>query len=249
MTGTDLISLVIEKWLSFGQTVTVSNAAWRALVLHYIQKRVTRMWLAFNWTWTYQEADVTVGSVDGEITVIPPDYHACSKDGQLYTVTSAPYNLQWKPPLQLMQMLRRGTASTRRGRPIFYGEILSTIDVDGNYTGGKRLFAFPRPVTDTDLRMIYKTVPPTIADFEDDSPATFSQLAAIPSEYHETILVDGVICDLMDKAGDARSAQYEAKFIKGMAEAWADESQGQNTARRWGARYGGSQVYPWRTWL
>lgn len=233
-TTSELIDKFINVWISFGQQITVSTSKFRELTLHFAQRRGTRMWLAYQWPWTYQEADVTVQAVDGEIVTIPADYHSLAKEGQFYTENSAPYNLRWRTPIQLFAMLRRGTTLARRQKPLFYTELLSTLDDDGNYIGGRRLFAAPRPTNDTALRMMYKTIPPTLVD----STEAESNLGAFPPEYRETILIDGMISDWWDKQGDGRSAQYEAKFIRGMAEGWESESQGQNEMRRWGARYG-----------
>lgn len=65
-----------------------------------------------------------------------------------------------------------------------------------------------------------------------------SNLSAIPDEYHETILYYKAVSFMMDKQGDGRSAVYEAKYIRALEEAWADEQQGQNQKKRWGNRYG-----------
>lgn len=232
-TTSELIETFIGIWMSLGQSITVGTSNFRTMTLHFAQRRGMRMWIAYQWPWTYQEADVTHQAVDGEIVTIPPDYHSLSKEGQFYTENGAPYNLRWRTPIQLFAMLRRGSTLNRRGLPLFYTELLSTLDEDGNYIGGRRLFAAPRPSTDTALRLIYKTIPPTLVDDTDGS-----QLEAFPPEYRDTILIDGMIADWMDKQGDGRSAEYEAKFIRGMAEGWESESQGQNSVRRWGARYG-----------
>jgi hypothetical protein len=253
MTGQEAVTWLMEKWESFGSPITVNNAAWRALCLAYIQRSGSRMWMGTStgaahpeWSWTYNRADITADST-GEITDMPPDYHALSKNGAIYPINGNKQTsrLRWIPPLQMIRQLRLGaTGGASASIPCEYSEMLNNINVDGQFPGGKRIFVWRPPSSGTvPLEMVYKTKPPTFADIDDSDPTAMSNLAAIPDEYHETILVDGAIAELMVKAGDGRAPIYEAKFLRGIAEAWAEENQGQNEKRRWGARYGHGRQY------
>jgi len=250
MTGDIAITWLMEKWESFGQPITVNNAAWRALCLAFIQRSGSRMWMGTStgaahpeWSWTYNQADITSDSaINGEINDMPTDYHAIGKNGAIYPVNGNKQQsrLAWLPPLEMARRLRLGaTGQDQSSEPCQYSEMMSNVDTGGVFIGGKRIFVWRPPKTGTvPLHMIYKQKPPIFVD-----STTESNLEAIPDEYHETILMDGAIAALMDKAGDGRSAQYEAKFLRGIAEAWAEENQGQNEKRRWGARYGHGRLY------
>jgi hypothetical protein len=247
LSGTDLIDLLIERWLSFGNQITVDNAAWRALCLHFIQKRVTRMWLLHDWGWTYSEYDTVVRSAAGstpeprsagEIEPFPPDYHSMTRSGIILPLTHSLPPLIWKDKLEYLRFARRGTDNVRRKNPEFYTEIFSLYDTNGNFIPDRRIMTWPIPLTDFAVRLSYKVKPPLVADMDDSDDDHQSNLSGIPEEYHDTILVDGPISDLMDKQGDGRSAVYEGKYLKGIEEAWEDENQGQNQGRKWGQRYG-----------
>jgi hypothetical protein len=237
LNGQAFITLTIEKWLALGISPSASRDELREWVLHCIQRRVNHAWLQ-PWPWTYQEANVAVNTDNSEVG-LPSDYNALSKDGHV-ALEGGGDQLEWMPPSQLSKILRLNTSPliVAAGTPTHYTEFLSTINDDGRYTGGRRMLVYPKPTVATNVILYYKTKAPTITDAIDTTPASVSNMECIPSEYQESWFMDGVVSDLLDKQGDARAASYEARFLKGMAEAQSSENQGQNSPRRWGRRWG-----------
>jgi len=238
LNGEDYITLVINKYLSLGSTVSANRTEMRAWVLHCIQRRVNHAWLQ-PWPWTYQEAAELAIDTDTSEVPLPTDYNSLSKDGHV-SLESGGGQLEWMPPSQLSKILRINTdpVAVATGTPTHYTEFLSTINGDGRYTGGRRMLVYPKPTVATNVILYYKTKAPTITDADDATPASVSNMECVPSEYQESWFMDGVLADVYDKMGDARAASYEARYVKGMAEAQSNENQGQNSPRRWGRRWG-----------
>jgi hypothetical protein len=106
-------------------------------------------------------------------------------------------------------------------------------DGNGSYGVGQQLIeVHNKPSASLSIHLVYDRKPYGVADTDTDSG-----LELIPTEYHEDVLLWGAIAALMFGEGDARSEMAEAKFARGIQQAWADQAP-VNQARIMWPRFG-----------
>lgn len=216
MTGAAFIDMMIEEWLDIGGS-DANDAAFRARVLRHLKRRAERMRSKHPWPWRMNEDDVTI---TGDSGPLPADFQSWGKHG-IVTLSAA---LEPNPPLvrkdpqKLLRMLRNTTATSTR--PRFYAEVLGRADA-------RTLYVFPAVPSTIVVNVVYDSTMPEITDVD----AAGGLEDAIPAQYHETVLYDGVMAGLMKDEGDDRWTQQEQVWMLGIAEAWKDECP-RNEARR-----------------
>lgn len=220
MTGKGAVDNTMNHWLDIGANA-INDATYRLRALLHVQHAVNTFWEAHPWQFKVGEADV-VCIVPGT-GPMPADFGAFGQNG---CVTNDTYSLR-RHPGGLRELLRRRDVETvTTSQPQWYE--LGGVLTDGT----QQIELMGRLAANVTVHMRYDRKAPTILDSD-----TSSLLEMIPAEYHSDVIFWGAVANLMFGEGDGRSEMMEAKFVRGIQRAWADQAP-VNEARIMWPRFG-----------
>lgn len=214
MEGSDLIAVVLN-YTDNTDALDADNAIRRLRILQYIQEVVDFVWAYRLWGFSYTSSSVTVLSNTSSID-LPANFHQFTKNGQV-NLSDGTFLLEI-PEHQMLEIraTQNSGVSTRVEEFSLFGF---------NTTSGRRLIQTVTVGAATVLNIYYKRVPPTITD-----ATSSSGLAQVPVEYHNTVLLPGVIAKTRKSKGDSRD--FKSDFMEGLAYMGAAERPLQRAVQR-----------------
>lgn len=202
MTSSALIDLIIN----YTDNVSASdadNATRRLRVLQALQEIFDQVWNFREWRFRLTNATVTV-LANGNNVVVPSDFQDFGEHGAVYD--SAGRRLVEVTPQQLLEYRETGIGA---------GAVVNSYALfDFDSTTGLPLFQVPNSVgsANTNFKFWYNKTSPTLGD--STTPST-SKLHFIPAQYHNTVLLAGVIAKIRKVKGDTRD--WASEFQQGLA--------------------------------
>lgn len=115
---------------------------------------------------------------------------------------------------------------TNAGGAVFYRHPV-TLDLTTAYTA-----AAPLEDNTADASLSATVTPPDPVD-------AVTGLEQIPSDWHESLMFDGLVARMMESQGDMRKESKDGEFMRGLAEMWKNERADQMRGKRL-PRYGAS---------
>lgn len=183
------------------------NATRRARVLRYLQGVLERVWNYRNWRFIYKTTTMTISS-DGT-GVLPTDFGRFGWKGGLYLSTGEPME-QAQDVQGLLGDFRRGVRSPTPFCLFGYDTTTGKPKIQTLQTSGT-------------LTVDYCKQTPTLTD----GTAAGNELP-IPIDYHDNVLLSGVIVKLRASKGDVRD--FQTAYLEGLDLMCRNEAPMQETA-------------------
>lgn len=208
MTDAQAIDAANLYWLNLGSQLTADDTSWQARGAFHLQQVVNEFWRK-PWPWKRASGSITVATTG--IAPLPTDFGTIGGKGMLVNRTTL-RRLKYEDPIVLFRMREKesGTSSD----PLFY--TISGIDTA---TGYQQLHTHQKPPANLALTIYYEKQRPTVS-------YGGTGLGGIPIQYHEDILVDGVIARLAFDEGDPRAPEMTQRYRQAIASAWTEAKIG-----------------------
>lgn len=198
MTAAALLDLILSYTDNTSAT-DADNAVRRTRVLQALQEIYEEVWNFREWRFKLTSGTITVLASTSAIAM-PSDFLDMGSEGAIYGPDSR--KLREIPAQELLEWRTFGIG---RGSP---SDCFSIFNFDA--TSGLPLFQIPNVVNgNTAFTVWYNRVAPTVAD---SATAATSKLHFIPVQYHNTVLLPGVVAKIRKQKGDTRdwAAQYQS---------------------------------------
>lgn len=151
--------------------------------------------------------------------LVPSDFGEVGHNGGVY-LTSTGDPLDWVPEQEL-QALRQDLGGSTDTPDVY-----SIFGLDSDSEGSRTLLQFPLLSTGITVVLDYETLEPTFTD--DDEDLTL----AIPSQYHQRVLIPFVRALAYDSLGDARAELWRAKSEQAFTHMAVQERRGKGTTQQ-----------------
>lgn len=203
MTTSALIDIIL-KYGDNTDSADADNSNRRARILQYAQEVFDYVWGFRDWRFKYRTTTVTLTT--GSTTTpskaqLPADFSAIGRHGLVLDSDGNPWEEEFPQNIHYLQR------STGAGEvPYLY----SILDFDT--TNDRYYLQAPNVGSDTTLRIYYEAVAPTLVD----STTSSNNLPKIPAQYHNIVLVPGVLVKTRKSIGDPRD--YTQDFREGLNE-------------------------------
>lgn len=170
--------------------------------------------------WVFRRKSTQQGrSANVDIANCPTNWLAWGRSGGVFIIpASGPYiPLTWMPPHKWV----RANAYDQGGTPTHYAEA-------GISSAGVQQFGlFPTPTSALQLWIVYKRTTPTITD------ANPGGLDQIPAQWHQLVILPGVVMLQMKDAGNIQSmTEQKAIYEAGLKSMRINERVGQEAVHR-----------------
>lgn len=198
MTAAALLDLVLSYTDNISAT-DADNAVRRTRVLQALQEIYEEVWNFREWRFKLTSGTVTVLNNTSSIAM-PSDFLDMGSEGAVYS--AAGIKMVEQPAQRLLEWRQLGIGT---GSPV---DTFAIFNFDA--TSGLPLFQLPNTVSgNTAFTVWYNRVAPTLAD---SVTAATSKLHFIPAQYHNTVLLPGVVAKIRKQKGDTRdwAGQYAA---------------------------------------
>lgn len=201
MTSSALLDLILSYTDNISAT-DADNATRRLRVLQALQEIYEEVWNFREWRFKLTSGTITVLATTSSIA-FPSDFLDMGSEGAVYSNTGI--KMVEKPAQELLEWRQLGIGT---GSPV---DTYAIFNFDA--TSGLPLFQIPNTVTsNTAFTVWYNRTAPTLAD--STTPAT-SKLHFIPAQYHNTVLLPGVVAKIRKQKGDTRD--WAAQYSQGLA--------------------------------
>lgn len=209
-----LIDAVLNYTDNIGAT-DADNTLRRARMLQYAQEVVEYVWGYADWPWAYRTSSgISVGS-DGTMS-LPTDFARFGFKGGLYRASDS---RRCDERYDLAQFLHQYNSGIRN-----YLEDFVRLSQDTTTFTGRQKVKFL--ATSGSIDCLYLPVAPTLVDTDH---ATNSLLQYIPSQWHNLVILPGVVTKTRTSKGDVRD--FEKDFVRGLGMMHAKELAGQTAAQ------------------
>jgi len=207
-----LIDAVLNYTDNIGAT-DADNATRRARMLQYAQEVWDYVWLYADWHWAYRTA--TGGSVGSDgVMAVPTGFSRFGGKGGLFNAANG-RKCEEEYDMAMFQHRYLGGYRDNLEKFTRWGQ---------NTTTGAQQFRFY--ATSGTITSVYLAVPPTLVDIDD---TTTNNLFFIPAQYHNTVLLPGIVAKTRTSKGDMRD--FDKDFLKGLGLMHAKEVVNQTGAQ------------------
>lgn len=186
----------------------------RARVLRALVKVWRRVWNNRGWWFTYTNGSITIPDATGYV-VLPSDFQEFTLDGGAFRAIDG-QQMQYKNPawIKTQKLIPGHTVS----QPYFYS-------VYGQDNSTKEpLFQTEINAGACVVNLLYKMEPPTL-----DESSNSANLAAMPNEWHDQVLIPGAKAEIRSAKADALWKKYQGDYDMGVIEMRRKERTGRES--------------------
>lgn len=206
---------LIDKVIAYTDNVSANdsdNTTRRARILAYAQETFDEVWQFRDFPFKYKTGTTSV-TANATFASLPSDFAEVGNQGGIYVSgTTGPLT---EVPIQALETDIQANYSPA-GAPQRY----AIFGVDTSNV--KRIYIDLAPAVT--LNLVYVRVPTALAD------ATSAELSQIPAQYHNSVILPGVVAKTRRSKGDTRN--YREDFTRGLAYMAAHERPRRGTGQR-----------------
>lgn len=210
-----LIDAVLNFTDNIGAT-DADNAVRRTRMLQYAQEVVDYVWAYADWPWAYRTSSTISVAATG-IALLPADFGHFGYKGGIFNSSNGKLSIEEYDLAQFVYRFNRGNRDAL--------EHFVRLGQDTTTSTGRQQMRFY--ATGGTVDCLYIATAPTLVDADS---ATTSLLQYVPSQWHNLVLLPGIITKTRTSKGDVRD--FEKDFVRGLSLMHAKEMAGQTASQQ-----------------
>lgn len=221
MTTSQMIDAVYQHWVNIG-SATAGDALNRARLMVWLKQAIRSFRNSRPWPWSLAISGTVSLTANTGVGDMPSDFANITPLFKVF-LQSAKHRLRYKASRLISEALERDTSAV--SRPSHY--CLQGMNAT---TFRQKILVYP--INSAAITLVVRNYQATIPTLTDDqaspgSAADSTLKAAIPEQYHDTILFDYMSKRVEREKGGFRVPELAAEFATELAEAWALENPSQ----------------------